>query len=61
MWVGRVSSLGSYGDRGRMIRVRSGVEAEIEVVPFENWKRSFEPKNAGGLLELEKAKRWLLA
>lgn len=36
------------------------VEAEVEVMPFENGKRSFEPKNAGGLLELEKAKRRLL-
>ena len=35
------------------------VEAEVQVMPFENGERSFEPKNAGGFLELEKAKKWI--
>ena len=42
------------------VRVREGdgkTKAEVEVMPFENGKRSFEPKNVDGLLELEKAKR----
>lgn len=33
-------------------------EAEVEVMASEDGRRALEPRQAGGLLELEKARKW---